>query len=151
MVHMRKRQVGVQRRVDAGGAPLPGAEIVDRGTGRRVVSNTQGEFILNGVSGRVELDVRYIGLPSVSQTVVATPGRLTSVTVTLGEGARPLVLQQFEAVTVTGAEAAGCVLLPGDGARYLVIGQTDSAPSAISASRINLRQVSVLDPRVYGG
>ena len=30
-----------------------------------------------------------------------------------------------------------------DGARYLVIGQTDSAPSAISASRINLRQVSV--------
>jgi len=76
----------IGRVVDAGGAPLPGAEIVDRGTGRRVVSNTQGEFILNGVSGRVELDVRYIGLPSVSQTVVATPGRLTSVTVTLGGG-----------------------------------------------------------------
>jgi len=76
----------IGRVVDAGGAPLPGAEIVDRGTGRRVVSNTQGEFIMNGVSGRVELDVRYIGLPSVSQTVVATPGRLTSVTVTLGGG-----------------------------------------------------------------
>lgn len=76
----------IGRVVNADGAPLPGAEIIERGTGRRVVSNTQGEFILNGVSGQIELDVRYIGLPSASQTVVATPGRLTSITVTLGGG-----------------------------------------------------------------
>lgn len=76
----------IGRVVNAEGAPLPGAEIVERGTGRRVVSNTQGEFILTGVSGQVELDVRYIGLPSTSQTVMATPGRLTSVTVTMGGG-----------------------------------------------------------------
>lgn len=31
-----------------------------------------------------------------------------------------------------------------DGARYLVIGQTDANPSSIAASRINLRQVSVM-------
>ncbi|WP_292035294.1 MULTISPECIES: TonB-dependent receptor [unclassified Brevundimonas] len=76
----------IGRVVNADGAPLPGAEIVERGTGRRVVSNTQGEFILNGVSGQIELDVRYIGLPSASQTVVATPGRLTAITVTMGGG-----------------------------------------------------------------
>lgn len=76
----------IGRVVNADGAPLPGAEIVERGTGRRVVSNTQGEFILTGVSGQIELDVRYIGLPSASQSVMATPGRLTSITVTLGGG-----------------------------------------------------------------
>jgi hypothetical protein len=72
------------RVVSADGSPLPGAEIIVRGSGRRAVSNTQGEFSLPGLTGDVVLDVRYIGLPHASQSVVLTPGRAAQVTVTLG-------------------------------------------------------------------
>ena len=72
------------RVVSADGSPLPGAEIIVRGSGRRAVSNTQGEFSLPGLTGDVTLDVRYIGLPSASQSVMLTPGRAAQVTVTLG-------------------------------------------------------------------
>ena len=93
----------IGRVTNAEGAPLPGAEIVERATGRRVVSNTQGEFVLTGVSGQVELDVRYIGLPPVRQTVMATPGRLTSITVTMGGEAATTVAD----VVVTGVITDG--------------------------------------------
>ena len=72
------------RVVSAEGSPLPGAEVLERSTGRRAVTNTQGEFSLPGLSGRAILDVRYIGLPSTSQTVTITPGHMTSVVLTLG-------------------------------------------------------------------
>ncbi|MET4683909.1 TonB-dependent receptor [Brevundimonas faecalis] len=72
------------RVVNASGSPLPGAEIIVRGSGRRAVSNTQGEFSLPGLSGDVTLDVRYIGLPDASQLVSVSPGRPSQVTVTLG-------------------------------------------------------------------
>src|SRR5690606_28017724 len=65
---------------------LPGVEIIDRASGRRAVSNSQGEFNLGGVSGQVTLEARYIGLPTATQTVAAAPGRLTSVTVMMGSG-----------------------------------------------------------------
>lgn len=41
----------IGRVVNADGSPLPGAEIIDRASGRRAVSNSQGEFNLGGVSG----------------------------------------------------------------------------------------------------
>jgi len=93
----------IGRVVGANGAPLPGAEIIVRGTGRRAVSNTQGEFSLPGVSGDVMLDVRYIGLPGASQSVAVTPGVLTSVTVVLGSGATTTV----DDVIVTGVITEG--------------------------------------------
>lgn len=74
------------RVVAADGSPLPGAEIIVRGSGRRAVSNTQGEFSLPGLTGDVVLDVRYIGLPHASQPVAVDPGRPVQVTVTLGGG-----------------------------------------------------------------
>ncbi len=74
----------VGRVVSADGSPLPGVEIIDRASGRRAVSNSQGEFNLGGVSGQVTLEARYIGLPTATQTVAAAPGRLTSVTVMMG-------------------------------------------------------------------
>lgn len=74
------------RVVAADGSPLPGAEIIVRGSGRRAVSNTQGEFSLSGLTGDVVLDVRYIGLPHASQPVAVAPGRPVQVTVTLGGG-----------------------------------------------------------------
>ncbi|WP_312127826.1 TonB-dependent receptor [Brevundimonas sp.] len=70
------------RVVDASGSPLPGVEITAQG--RRAVSNTQGEFHMTGLSGRVELNARYIGLPSASQTVDIVAGQMTSVVLTLG-------------------------------------------------------------------
>ncbi|WP_312219331.1 TonB-dependent receptor [Brevundimonas sp.] len=76
----------IGRVVNADGSPLPGAEIIDRASGRRAVSNSQGEFNLGGVSGQVTLEARYIGLPTATQTVAAAPGRLTSVTVMMGSG-----------------------------------------------------------------
>ncbi len=76
----------IGRVVNADGSPLPGAEIIDRVSGRRAVSNSQGEFNLGGVSGQVTLEARYIGLPTATQTVAAAPGRLTSVTVMMGSG-----------------------------------------------------------------
>ncbi len=72
------------RVVSAEGSPLPGAEVLERGTGRRAVTNTQGEFSLPGLTGQATLDVRYIGLPGTSQTVTITPGHMTSVVLTLG-------------------------------------------------------------------
>ncbi len=76
----------IGRVVNADGSPLPGAEIIDRASGRRAVSNSRGEFNLGGVSGQVTLEARYIGLPTATQTVAAAPGRLTSVTVMMGSG-----------------------------------------------------------------
>ena len=91
------------RVVAADGSPLPGAEIIVRGAGRRAVSNTQGEFSLPGLTGDVVLDVRYIGLPSASQSVALTPGRPAQVTVTLGGGAVATVAD----VVVTGVITDG--------------------------------------------
>jgi TonB-dependent receptor len=72
------------RIVSAEGTPLPGAEIVVQGTNQRAVSNTQGEFTLPGLSGQAALNVRYMGLPSRTETVTVVPGQMTSVTITLG-------------------------------------------------------------------
>nr|WP_314433428.1 TonB-dependent receptor [uncultured Brevundimonas sp.] len=72
------------RVTNAAGAPLPGAEVLVRGAGQRVVTNTQGEFTLATTPGEVVLDVRYIGLPSASQPVVTTLGQPSNVTIVLG-------------------------------------------------------------------
>lgn len=91
------------RVVAADGSALPGAEIIVRGTGRRAVSNTQGEFSLPGLTGDVVLDVRYIGLPNASQSVAVAPGRPVQVTVTLGGGEATAVAD----VVVTGVITDG--------------------------------------------
>lgn len=62
------------RVANAAGDPLPGAEVVVRGSGQRAVTNTQGEFDLVLPTGQVTLDVRYIGQPSASQTISVAPG-----------------------------------------------------------------------------
>ena len=72
------------RVTNAAGAPLPGAEVLVRGTSQRAVTNTQGEFTLPTASGAMVLDVNYLGLPSTSQTVVTTPGEDANVAVVLG-------------------------------------------------------------------
>lgn len=72
------------RVTDASGAPLPGAEVVARGSGQRAVTDTQGEFTLPTAAGQTVLDVRYLGLPSASQTVITTPGENANVAIVLG-------------------------------------------------------------------
>ncbi|WP_428152993.1 TonB-dependent receptor [Brevundimonas sp.] len=72
------------RVTNAAGSPLPGAEVLVRGTGQRAVTNTQGEFTLPAAGGQVVLDVRYLGLPSTSQTVMTTPGEGANVAIVLG-------------------------------------------------------------------
>lgn len=72
------------RVTNAAGAPLPGAEVLVRGTGQRAVTNTQGEFTLPTASGSMVLEVNYLGLPSTSQTVVTTPGEDANVAIVLG-------------------------------------------------------------------
>ncbi len=72
------------RVTNAAGAPLPGAEVLVRGTSQRAVTNTQGEFTLPTASGSMVLEVNYLGLPSTSQTVVTTPGEDANVAIVLG-------------------------------------------------------------------
>lgn len=72
------------RVTNAAGAPLPGAEVLVRGTSQRAVTNTQGEFTLPTANGQMVLDVKYLGLPSTSQTVVTTPGEDANVAIVLG-------------------------------------------------------------------
>jgi TonB-dependent receptor len=62
------------RVTNVAGDPLPGAEVIVRGSGLRAVTNTQGEFDLVLPTGQATLDVRYIGQPSASQTVSVAPG-----------------------------------------------------------------------------
>lgn len=72
------------RVTNAAGAPLPGAEVLVRGTSQRAVTNPQGEFTLPTASGAMVLEVNYLGLPSTSQTVVTTPGEDANVAIVLG-------------------------------------------------------------------
>lgn len=72
------------RVTNAAGAPLPGAEVVVRGSGQRAVTDTQGEFTLPTAAGQMVLDVRYLGLPSASQTIMTTPGEDANVAIVLG-------------------------------------------------------------------
>jgi TonB-dependent receptor len=72
------------RVTNAAGAPLPGAEVLVRGTSQRAVTNPQGEFTLPTASGSMVLEVNYLGLPSTSQTVVTTPGEDANVAIVLG-------------------------------------------------------------------
>ncbi|WP_242077843.1 TonB-dependent receptor [Brevundimonas diminuta] len=72
------------RVTNAAGAPLPGAEVLVRGTSQRAVTNTQGEFTLPTASGAMVLEVNYLGLPSTSQAVVTTPGEDANVAIVLG-------------------------------------------------------------------
>ncbi|WP_420470257.1 TonB-dependent receptor [Brevundimonas sp. FT23042] len=72
------------RVLNAEGAPLAGAEIIVRGSGARAVSDANGQFILTVPEGQTTFDVRYIGFPTVAQTVSATGGEAVSLSVTLG-------------------------------------------------------------------
>ncbi|WP_343790962.1 TonB-dependent receptor [Brevundimonas kwangchunensis] len=78
------------RVINADGAPLPGAEIIVRETGQRAVSDAQGQFVLNVREGSSTFDVRYLGLPTATQTVSAVGGEAVSLSVTLGADASNL-------------------------------------------------------------
>ena len=95
------------RVTNASGSGLPGAEVVVRETGRRVVTDSQGAFTVSGLSaGRVVLDVRYIGLPDAAQTVEISAGSPTSVAITLNAGVDPNATQIAD-VVVTGVITDG--------------------------------------------
>lgn len=72
------------RVVNAAGSPLSGAEVIVRGSGERVVADSEGRFVLSARDGETTFDVHYIGLPSASRTVIASGEEAVSVTVTLG-------------------------------------------------------------------
>lgn len=90
------------RVINADGAPLPGAEIIVRETGHRAVADAQGQFVLNVREGSTTFDVRYLGLPTATQTVTATGGEAVSLSVTLGASASTL-----DDVIVTGVITDG--------------------------------------------
>jgi TonB-dependent receptor len=92
----------------ANGSSLPGAEVVVRETGRRAVTDTQGSFTLPGLEpGTVTLEVRYLGVPNISQTVTVVAGSPTSVDIVLSSGAGDLTASQVEDVVVTGVITDG--------------------------------------------
>lgn len=91
------------RVINAEGAPLAGAEILVRGSGARAVSDANGQFILNVPEGQTTLDVRYIGLPNVTQRITATGGEAVSLSVTLGV----VDASNLEDVIVTGVITDG--------------------------------------------
>ena len=97
------------RVANASGAGLPGAEVVVRETGRRVVTDTQGSFTLGGMEpGAVTLEVRYIGLPAVTQSLVIASGRATSVDIAIGaSGAIDPASVSVADVVVTGVITDG--------------------------------------------
>lgn len=93
---------------NASGAPLPGAEILVRGSGQRIVADSHGEFTLPApTTGPVVLDVRYLGLPSASQTVVTTPGEDVNVSIVLGAQTAAETATQVADVIVTGVITDG--------------------------------------------
>ncbi|WP_292051714.1 MULTISPECIES: TonB-dependent receptor [unclassified Brevundimonas] len=79
----------VGRVTNADGSPLPGVEL--RAKGRRAVTNSQGEFLMNGVTGETTVEARYIGLPTVQQTVHVQAGQLTAVNIVMGAEAATAV------------------------------------------------------------
>ncbi|RYG07405.1 MAG: TonB-dependent receptor, partial [Caulobacteraceae bacterium] len=84
------------------GAPLAGAEIIVQGSGSRQVTDAQGRFVLPVTAGQTTFEVRYLGLPTVSQTVTATGGEAVSLAVILGNDATNL-----DEVVVTGVITDG--------------------------------------------
>lgn len=89
------------RVTNANGSPLPGVEVLAQG--RRAVTNSQGEFLMSGVSGDVTLEARYIGLPTLRQAVRVQSGQLSSVNLVMGTEAAATVAD----VVVTGVIGDG--------------------------------------------
>ena len=71
-------------------------------------------------------------LPVTVQVGLAVTNALAAAVAPAG---RTLALQPFEAVTVAGADVAGCVRLPGDGGRYLVLTQFAAVDDPSSSTR----------------
>lgn len=89
----------------ANGEGLPGAEIVVVETGRRAVTDAQGAFAISGLTpGAATLEVRYLGLPSATQSVNVAAGSDTSVEIVLASGAAG---DRLEDVVVTGVITDG--------------------------------------------
>jgi len=91
----------------ANGSNLPGAEVVVRETGRRAVTDTQGNFSLAGLEpGAVTLEIRYLGLPDASQSVTILAGAPTSVDIVLA-ASPDASATSVEDVVVTGVITDG--------------------------------------------
>lgn len=90
----------------ANGAGLPGAEVIVGPTGRRAVTDAQGAFTVSGLTpGAATVEVRYLGLPTVTQSVVVAPGVASAVEITVASGAASG--DQVEDVVVTGVITDG--------------------------------------------
>lgn len=90
----------------ATGAGLPGAEILVIESGRRAVANAQGDFTLSGLpAGPATLEVRYLGLPTVTQSVMIAGGAPTVIEILMGSAATEG--EQVEDVVVTGVITDG--------------------------------------------
>lgn len=75
------------RIIDANGSALPGAEIVVRETGQRVVTDRQGRFIVPSLpEGQATLEVTYRGLQTTSREVSITAASANDVEIALAGG-----------------------------------------------------------------
>ncbi|MCL6250418.1 TonB-dependent receptor [Altererythrobacter sp. KTW20L] len=72
------------RVVDAAGVGLPGAVVVLRESGQRIVTDRQGRFVVPSIeAGELVIDVIYQGLESVSQTVTVSSGSANDFAITM--------------------------------------------------------------------
>lgn len=72
------------RVVDANGAALPGAEVVVRGTGQRIVTDRQGRFVVPSLpEGEATFDVTYQGLQTGSESFSVRDGAANDLVITL--------------------------------------------------------------------
>lgn len=95
------------RITNASGAPLAGAEVTVRETGRRAVSDGQGHFSLPGLAaGSLTLEVRYLGLPDAAMTTTVVAGRPASVEIMLGAAGDASATQVAD-IIVTGVITDG--------------------------------------------
>ena len=96
------------RVADSSGSGLPGAEVVVSETGRRAVTDTQGNFSFIGLEpGRATLTVRYLGLPQATQTVTVAAGSGASIEIVMGSGASDPSAVAVDDIVVVGAISNG--------------------------------------------
>jgi TonB-dependent receptor len=76
------------RVIDANGAALPGAEVLVRETGQRIIADRQGRFVVPSLeAGETTFDVSYQGLEPASQTFTVAAGSANDFQITLGTAA----------------------------------------------------------------
>lgn len=94
------------RVVDAGGVGLPGAVVVVRETGQRIITDRQGRFVVPSVeAGEATLDVVYQGLEGVTQTITVAAGAANNFEITLASTTNSDVIMVYGAIMDATARA----------------------------------------------